>query len=174
MNRNTFIPLTYALALQREGPSRRKSPYQRILVPLDGSEEAEKAFAMAQQLLPAAGRGILLRVIRPGKSRMLGENLMLVSKEEEARRAGAMGYLRCVVDHLAEVPGRWRCEVVVSVSVGQAIADFSRREAVDLIAMYTHDRKGLSKLVRGSIAEKVQERAPAELRVLRPRELVAR
>ena len=40
--------------------------------------------------------------------------------------------------------------------------------------MYTHDRKGLAKLIKGSIAEKVKERATTEVRVVRPRELVAR
>ena len=47
------------------------------------------------------------------------------------------------------------------------------REGVDLIGMYTHDRKGLAKLIRGSIAEKVQRRAPIKVQVFRPRELVA-
>jgi hypothetical protein len=37
--------------------------------------------------------------------------------------------------------------------------------------MYTHDRKGLAKLIKGSIAEKVQRRAPIEVKVFRPQEL---
>ena len=57
-------------------------------------------------------------------------------------------------------------------SVAQGIADFAAREEVDLIAMSTHDRKGLAKLIRGSIAEKVQERSPVDVRVFKPKELV--
>ena len=57
-------------------------------------------------------------------------------------------------------------------SVAQGIADFAAREEVDLIAMYTHDRKGLAKLIRGSIAEKVQERGLVAVRVFKPKELI--
>jgi len=48
------------------------------------------------------------------------------------------------------------------------------REGVDIVAMYTHDRKGIAKLIKKSIAEKVQKSGPVEVRVLRPRELVSR
>ena len=74
---------------------------------------------------------------------------------------------------IGEGPGRYRCEVVVSDSVADGIADIARREEVGLIAMYTHDRKGLAKLIKGSIAEKVQKRATTEVQVFRPRELAA-
>ena len=66
----------------------------------------------------------------------------------------------------------WRCGVVEADSVAQGIADFAAREEVDLIAMYTHDRKGLAKLIRGSITEKVQKRAPVDVWVFKPKELV--
>lgn len=47
------------------------------------------------------------------------------------------------------------------------------REGVDLIGMYTHDRKGLVNLIRGSMADKVHRRPAIEVQVFRPRELVA-
>ena len=40
---------------------------QTILVPLDGSAEAEKVLVLAQRFLPPGGRGILLRVLRQPK-----------------------------------------------------------------------------------------------------------
>jgi len=58
--------------------------------------------------------------------------------------------------------------------VAEGIASFAMREGVDIIAMYTHDRKGIAKLIRKSIAEKVQKSGPVEVRVLKPRELVSR
>ena len=174
MTENILIPLTYEVELQKGKPSWREPKYRRILVVLDGSAGAERALIMAQEMLPPGGKGILLKVISPGKSQQFGERLVLVSKGEEARRAGAMGYLRCAVDHLTKYPGRWRCEVAVSDSVPGAIAEFAIREEVDLIVMYSHERKGLAKLIKGRIAEKVQQKATMELRVLRPRELVAR
>ena len=50
---------------------------------------------------------------------------------------------------------------------------FARGEEVNLIAMYTHDRKGLAKLMKGSIAEKVQKKAATEVQIFMPSELVA-
>lgn len=171
MVQNIMVPLTYELALQREKPSWRGPKYRRILVPLDGSEQAEWALLAAQELLPPGGTGILLRVISPGKPEQFYDRPSIRTKRQEARRAGAMGYLRCVVGDMARDPGRWRCEVVVSESVADAISDLALRENVDLIAMYSHDRRGIARLIKGSIAEKVQRKSSSDLRVLRPREL---
>jgi nucleotide-binding universal stress UspA family protein len=70
-------------------------------------------------------------------------------------------------------PGHWHCEAVVSRSVAEGITNYAIQEGVDLIAMYTHDRKGLARLIRGSIAAQVQRNSPIEVRVFRPRELAA-
>ncbi len=146
---------------------------QKILVPLDGSAKAEKVLELAQRFMPPGGRGILLRVFPAEPAKKGGGRRNRGRHRQGARRAAAMGYLRCVAGHLIDAPGIWRCEVVECDSVAEGIADFAAREQVDLIAMYTHDRKGLAKLIRGSIAEKVQRRAPIEVRMFRPQELVA-
>ncbi len=145
----------------------------KILVPLDGSAEAEKVLGLAQRFMPPGGRGILLRVFPTEKAKKGGGRSNRGRHRQGARRAAAMGYLRCVAGHLIDAPGIWRCEVVECDSVAEGIADFAAREHVNLIAMYTHDRKGLAKLIRGSIAQKVQERAPVDVRVFKPKDLVA-
>ncbi len=147
---------------------------QKILVPLDGSAEAEGVLRLVRDLMTPESEVILFQVIPPGKSQKMGELVLLGSEQEEAKRGEAMAYLRRVINQLGEAAGRWRCEVAVSASVAEGIVDFAVREGVDLIGMYTHDRKGLAKLIRGSIAEKVQRRAPIEVQVFRPSELVAR
>lgn len=45
------------------------------------------------------------------------------------------------------------------------------QEKADLIAMSTRDRKGLTRLVKGSIAAKVERKAPTEVRVFEPTKL---
>ena len=79
-----------------------------------------------------------------------------------------------VVNRLADAPCLWRFEVAESDSVAEKIVETAAREQVDLIAMYTHDRKGLAKLSKGNIAEQVQERATTEVQVFSPRGLVPR
>lgn len=152
----------------------REKPSRRILVPLDGSANSEKVLDTVQELLTPGSQGILLNVVSSGRTGRREGNPTPPDKQLEAERTRAMGYLRGVVDHRTEAPGRWRCAVVTADSPAQGIADFAMKEEVDLIAMYTNDRKGLAKLIRGSIAEKVQQRAPTEIRVVKPNEPVNR
>ena len=148
--------------------------YEKILVPLDQSMESQDVLPLVQELLTPEGETILLHIIPPARTTLLGESVMPASQGEEAERHIAMVHLRRIASRIGKEPGRRRCEVSASASVADGIADFARQEEVDLIAMYTHDRKGLAKLIKGSIAEKVKERATTEVRVVRPRELVAR
>jgi len=147
--------------------------YDKILVPLDQSPESEGILPMVQELLTPDGEGILLHIISPGRTTSFGDFVILGIQQEEEDRGSAMVHLRRLASQIGEDSGRWRCEVVVSASVADGVVDFARREEVDLIAMYTHDRKGLAKLLKGSIAEKVQKRATTAVQVFGPRELVA-
>jgi nucleotide-binding universal stress UspA family protein len=146
----------------------------KILVPLDQSQEAARVLDAVKEMQAPGAEVILLHVIPPMPALVQGEHRILGAEREEAERAIAMSHLRTVAAaHFGPSEG-WRCAVVVSRSVVQGIVDFAVREEVDLIAMYTHDRKGLAKLIKGSIAEKVLRNAPIEVRVFRPRELAAR
>jgi len=51
----------------------------------------------------------------------------------------------------------------VPKSVTEGITGVAAQEKADLIAMSTHDRKGLARLVKGSIAAKVERKAPTEV-----------
>ncbi|MFQ6027987.1 MAG: universal stress protein [Dehalococcoidia bacterium] len=93
--------------------------------------------------------------------------------KQQSAELPAVQYLSRVLARLPGGSDRWRCEVVVSGSVPEGIADFAAQEKVDLIAMYSHDRRGLAKLVRGNIAEGVRQRSATELRVLRPNDLAS-
>ena len=148
--------------------------HKRILVPLDRSiKAAEGVLAVVQELLEPEGEAILLHVIPEPSTKMVGSGFVPSSRVEKEERARAMGYLKYFADRQNNGPGHWRCEVAVSVSVVDGITDTAAREEVDLIAMYTHDRKGLARLIKGSVTNKVKERASKEVRVIRPRELVS-
>jgi len=145
--------------------------HKKILVPLDGSAEAEGVLPLVKDELAPEGEGVLLHVLPPFKSQGVGEHVVLGTQLEETERAKALAYLKRIVSQLGDGSDRWRCEVVVTSSVAAGIVDLATREEVELIAMYTHDRKGLAKLIKGSIAEKVQKKAPIEVQIFKPREL---
>ncbi len=145
--------------------------YQKVLVPLDGSSESEKVIGSIQDVLDPQSEVILLKVIPPMSGQRLGQVVFTANEREEAERTKEMGYLRGVVHRFGAQPDRYRCEVVVSKSVAEGIMSLAAQEGIDLIAMYTHDRKGLARLIKGSIAAKVERGSPTEVRVFRPREL---
>jgi nucleotide-binding universal stress UspA family protein len=145
--------------------------YRKILIPLDGSKEAEMVIPKIQPELAEDSEVILLKIIPPLKGETLGQLTVTSSEREEAERVKAIDYLREVMQRVEGSPSQWHCEAIVRKSVPEGIANFADQEGVEVIAMYTHDRKGLAKLIKGSIAEKVQRRAPIEVKVFRPQEL---
>ena len=148
--------------------------YHKIIVPLDGSGEAEKVLPIAQNVLAPGGEVVLMQVVLPvGAQAVRGPGGFMIYGEQldEGERNKAMTYLVSVKQDMGQAGDRCRCEVVMTGPIAEGIAEFAGKEDADLIAMYTHDRKGLAKLIKGSIAEKVQRRAPIEVQVFRPWEL---
>jgi len=117
-----LIPISYEVALKREPPLWGGSLYNKILVPLDKSSEAEDVLPMAQELLNPEGEGILLHVIPRCKSRESNNDPGSIQSRKQVRRNKTMGYLLCARSYLVETMGRWRCEVVVADSVAEGIA----------------------------------------------------
>ena len=115
---------------------------------------------------------ILLHVIPPGRTVYMEGMAWHAGEQENAERDRAMSYLRGLTSRIDEGSDSWRCEVIVEPSVADGIANYAAREEVDLIVMYTHDRKGLAKLIKGSIAEKVRRKAFIEVQLIKPQELV--
>ncbi|MBI4545817.1 MAG: universal stress protein, partial [Gemmatimonadetes bacterium] len=58
--------------------------------------------------------------------------------------------------------------VIVHASPAAGILDFAERNAVDLIAMATHGRGGVSRIMLGSVADKVLRGARAPVLLYRP------
>ena len=147
--------------------------YKKVLVPLDQSSESEEVISLIEGELAPDGEVILLQVVPPRKTTVIGGHVMYADQQQEDDRTKAIGFCRGVVGRRGGDPEAWHCEVTIADSVADGIVDYARREGVDLIAMYTHDRKGLAKLIKGSIAAKVKQSAPIEVRVFTPRELAA-
>jgi nucleotide-binding universal stress UspA family protein len=124
--------------------------FQDVLVPLDGSALAEQALGPALELVRLmAGRCTLLR-LEPD-----------TVQTEEARA------------YLERVAGPLRAEGVavetcVGVSRHPAEAICAQAQGSDLIALATHGRGGLRRLLLGSVAEAVLRHACGPVLVYRP------
>ena len=124
-----------------------------------------------QDVLDLQSEVILLKVIPPMSGQRLCEVLITTGEREESERVKEMSYLRAVIRRFGARADQFRCEVVVSKSVAEGITGVAAPKRADLIAMYTHDRKGLARLVKGSIVAKVEREPPTEVRVFKPTEL---
>jgi CRP-like cAMP-binding protein/nucleotide-binding universal stress UspA family protein len=122
-------------------------------------------------LVNADGQATLLSVIPPGRTRSLGELVVLGTQQEEEDRARAMVYLNRIANRLRESSINTTTAVVVHDSVASAIVAYANRNSIDLISMFTHDRRGLARLVKGSVAREVERRAVMPVRVFRPEDL---
>jgi nucleotide-binding universal stress UspA family protein len=69
--------------------------------------------------------------------------------------AVAEAYLAGVAERLAPWGFRVKTRVLTSSSVAAAIRGLARAESVDLIAMATHGRGGLARVLPGSVADAV-------------------
>ncbi len=124
---------------------------EKILVPLDGSALAEAALPKAAELAESSGSKLLL--IRAAEAHTLPgvdptEAQIKVVQEAE-------DYLAQVGDRLGALGVK---DVETSVWYGPAayaIVEAARLNKADLIAMTTHGRSGLGRLILGSVAEMV-------------------
>lgn len=124
---------------------------QKILVPLDGSALAEAALPQAMELATSTGAKLLL--VRAAEAHTLpgadptDAQIKVVSEAEE--------YLAQVQERLAAQGIK---AVETSVWYGPAayaIVEAARLAKADLIAMTTHGRSGLGRLILGSVAASV-------------------
>jgi nucleotide-binding universal stress UspA family protein len=132
-----------------------------ILIPLDGSALAEQVLGPALDLARLMeARCTLLRVIEPRSSPHNGApggppKEAAVYLERIAARAREQG-----------VPAQVR--IVVARHVAEAILEEAAAQASDLIAVATHGRSGFTRLLRGSVADRLVRAAACPVLVYCP------
>lgn len=142
--------------------------YRRILVPLDGSPEAEAVLPVAEGLVaPRDGDLLLLRVTRAQLPLALADvPAEVVVEAAEEIQAEATEYM----SRLAATIRARGIRVQFATPSGdpaQRIVETAREMDAVLIAMTTHGRRGLQRLVVGSVAESVVRHAPVPVLLMR-------
>jgi nucleotide-binding universal stress UspA family protein len=134
-----------------------QASWRNILVPVDGSAPSRRAVVQAAALARKLKAGITaLHVITPFEAHAFGEVLPAVITfadfEEHAKRASGK-ILSGARKSAAGAP--CLCRTVWDVSAAEAIVKAARRSRCDLIVMGSHGRRGLERLLLGSVAQKV-------------------
>ena len=149
--------------------------YQKILVPLDMTEEAARVLPEADKLLRSEGEGILLHVIQTNTDAdTITGRIQRELDRQDVDHTEAMEYLTGLAGRVRTDSNRWRCDVIEAPSVADGVASYATRESVDVIVMNLQERKGLAKLIRRSIAKEIKQKAPVDVRVFRESVLALR
>ena len=73
---------------------------------------------------------------------------------ESEKKTSAENYLKKVVSQLKQNEVKFQTEVLVG-RIGDSLIDYIKANDFDLILIATHGRSGLSRWVRGSVADKI-------------------
>jgi nucleotide-binding universal stress UspA family protein len=142
--------------------------YKRVVVPLDGSDLAE---GMLHFILDVAGpldlEVLLFHVIKPLPPVVTEGPRPVFIEDVAGRMQHAREYLAPLADELRRKGIRVRTEVRHGESVVDEIIDGAREAKADLIAMTTHGRSGLGRLLFGSVAEAVLRQAEIPVFLMR-------
>lgn len=142
--------------------------FTKILVPLDGSELAERALTPALTLAQrGAGRLVLIQVPAPDLAALpeVAGGYIPASLPSVAHDS-AVAYLatRQQAYANANVPLQVR---VLEGSAADVIVEAALTEKADLIVMSSHGYSGFTRWVLGSVAERVLHAAPCPVLVMR-------
>jgi len=142
--------------------------YDRIAVALDGSPLAEQILPHVEALAERFGSTlVLVRAILPVQKvaalvepSVAGVPLdpMLIEETIESEEHDARTYLEHVANALRQRGFSVQTEHPHGVAA-EAIVEAARRAQADLIALTTHGRSGLGRLIFGSVAEEVLRKA---------------
>lgn len=162
-----------------------------VVIPLDGSEYSARILpAVYKHLPPTENRLILLRICKDSKGlvsapqppismetdmpvygshrdAILAHHPIYASQIQEGQRAEVLAEFSETVEGLKALG----YEVAVEVTFGdpaEEIINFVTLTDVDLVAMTTHGRTGLSKLMFGNVAEALVRHSIVPVLLLRP------
>jgi nucleotide-binding universal stress UspA family protein len=145
--------------------------YDRILVPLDGSEVAEQVLPYVKLL---AGPGqvpiTLLRIVEPVPYDLIAVAERIPTDQVNSNlQANAQDYLEKTAASLRE-KGLPVVPKVLSGNAVSCIIEEGAREPGTLIAMSTHGRSGVARWAFGSVADKVIQTSTVPLLIVRAQE----
>jgi nucleotide-binding universal stress UspA family protein len=149
--------------------------YNKVLVPLDGSELAECVLGHVIAIVTGCqvSEVILLTVVEPYAKGLPSTTWGgVISSEQEAALAvksqnEAKAYTTKVEDKL-RAEGILVQNVVVQGKVAEGIVDYAVKNQVDLIMMSTHGRSGPSRWALGSVADRVIRHSPIPVLIVSP------
>lgn len=145
--------------------------YTRILVPTDGSSVSELAAQAAIELARSCGSGIValsIAVPEGGLPSVEGGMVLDPGQQVDALLEHAHGYVGTLARSARNAGIECTPVTRIDPDPAQAIVAAAREYGCDLIVMGSHGRRGLSRLLAGSVTQEVLAYAAVPVMVFRP------
>jgi nucleotide-binding universal stress UspA family protein len=152
---------------------------QKILVLLDGSELAEKVLPYVESLARSMDAHVILFRVpiyayeRASVTALAGHMPVPFPEDREEALRDATNYLEEVRQDLASRGVRVTTAIEEGPNTAETIIEYATDKNVDMIAMSTHGRSGLGRLIYGSVADEVLRRSHKPVLLIRPLEAPA-
>ena len=137
--------------------------YNKIMVPLDGSELAECALPHVEAITTGCKitNVVFVRVVEPIQlpARLPAQGELGFQEKDrreidEQRNITAEAYLEKIVQKTA-LGGAAASYEVLAGNVSETLANWAEQNDVDLIIIASHGRSGVSRWVMGSVADRI-------------------
>ncbi|HEY78800.1 MAG TPA: universal stress protein [Dehalococcoidia bacterium] len=141
--------------------------YEKVLVPLDGSELAECILPHLESIAKGCGVKsiVFLRAVEPvhlpvgtisdgGEVFTEQDAARVRNQADQANKESAKNYLDQVASR-TKYDGVTNYTEIVIGKAADSIAEYAARNEVDLIIIATHGRSGISRWALGSVADRV-------------------
>jgi nucleotide-binding universal stress UspA family protein len=143
--------------------------FKHILVPIDGSPTSLLAVDKAAGMAKAFGSKVTtLYIIDPYPFTGVGADFALGQDQYMgAARADAHAAMNAATEHLKQAGVDAETSVVEAHAVWRGILESADKLGADLLVMGSHGRRGLEKLVLGSVTQSVLSRTRITTLVVR-------
>jgi universal stress protein A len=139
-----------------------------ILCPVDFSDASRKAVQYAREF--AAGMGATVHLMNVVEPRPMAVDITLnyVPLEEDLEKAAAED-LKVILQELTQAGLRAECSIEFG-NPSDVILEKADELDVNLVIMGSHGKKGLSRLIMGSVAETVVRKANCPVLIVKSEE----
>jgi nucleotide-binding universal stress UspA family protein len=155
--------------LIRKSSDESRTGFRRLLVPLDGTAEAEAAITDARILASDGSEFLLIRVVVPviAFGPVPGGGVVLSGGVLEDQRVDAERYAAELAARLVEEGHRARGLAVIDTSPAAAILEVAEEQRPDVIVLAGTSRSGADRFLLGSVMDKVVREARVPVLVRR-------
>ena len=146
--------------------------YQKILVPLDGSDLAECTLFHVKSLFKDVSEGevTLLNIVKADIpwADIFDEKIIDLKEIRKPLFAASRKYLTKTASKLRSKGIKVKTEAVEANRPAESIMDYAQKNGIDLIVMATHGHTGFKKMMLGSVAFGVLHGSHVPVLLIRP------